>query len=176
MPAERQQLVSAPRGALVSRPPSGLLRIGLRLPIWLYRLHLGWLLSDRCLLLTHTGRKSGRPRQTVIEVVRHDRASDVCVVGSGWGGKSDWFRNIQHAPHVTVTLGRRSWGAKAAVLSEAEAAGALHDYARRHPIAFRELATIILGRRLSDEELNRDELARAIPLVAFYPEQPRTSG
>lgn len=158
---------------MMAQRPHGLLRFSLRLPIWLYRLRLGWLLGDRFLLLTHTGRKSNLPRQTVVEVVRHDRATDVCVVASGWGGKSDWFRNIQHQPRVTVSLGRQTWAAKAVVLSESEAETALRDYARRHPVAFRELATIISGRRLSNAELNSNELARQIPLVGFYPERAK---
>ena len=161
--------MARPLGRLVSSRPKGWLRLSLRLPIWLYRLHLGWLLGDRFLLLDHTGRQTGLPRQTVIEVVRYDRASGVCLVGSGWGEKSDWFRNIQHNPRVSVTLGRRCWAARAVVLSADEAEQALRDYARRHPLAFRELATVIAGRRVSEAELNSGELARAIPLVAFYP-------
>lgn len=51
-----------------NKKPRGLLRLGFRLPIWLYRLNLGWILGERFLLLTHTGRKSGLVRQTVIEV------------------------------------------------------------------------------------------------------------
>ena len=61
---------------IIATAPHGLLRFGLRLPIWLYRLHLGWLFGNRFLLLTHIGRKSGLPRQTVIEVVKHDKESD----------------------------------------------------------------------------------------------------
>ena len=33
-------------------PVRGLLRFGVRLPLWLYRLHLGWLLGERLLRLT----------------------------------------------------------------------------------------------------------------------------
>jgi hypothetical protein len=50
--------------------PTGWVRALLRLPILLYRLHLGWLLGHRFLLLTHVGRKSGLQRRTVLEVVR----------------------------------------------------------------------------------------------------------
>ena len=50
--------------------PSGTLRLVFRLPIYLYRLNLGWLLGHRGLLLTHQGRKSGLLRETVLEVIR----------------------------------------------------------------------------------------------------------
>jgi deazaflavin-dependent oxidoreductase (nitroreductase family) len=161
--------------SLFTRQPSGLLRAGLRLPIWLYRLHLGWLLGDRFLMITHLGRKTGLPHRTVVEVVRHDKSTDGCVVASGWGAQSDWYRNIQHTPQVTITLGRHRWPATAEVLSERAAEEALGDYARRHPHAYRELASMIAGHRLSSAELNSAELAKIIPLVAFYPDQPGTS-
>ena len=48
--------------SIIDAPPGKALRLGLRLPIWLYRLHLSWLLGERFLLLTHTGRNSGLPR------------------------------------------------------------------------------------------------------------------
>jgi hypothetical protein len=41
---------------LTAHEPRGLLRVGLRVPLWAYRLHLGWLLGDRFLRLTHIGR------------------------------------------------------------------------------------------------------------------------
>lgn len=49
------------------RPPHGLMRLMMSSPIWLFRMHLGWLLGDRFMLLTHTGRKSGQPRQTILK-------------------------------------------------------------------------------------------------------------
>jgi hypothetical protein len=49
--------------------PHGLLRLGFKLPITLYRAHLGWLLGHRFLLLTHRWRTSGKIYQTVLEVV-----------------------------------------------------------------------------------------------------------
>jgi hypothetical protein len=61
---------------VTKRPPKGLLRLMLRLPIWLYRLRLGWLLGNRFLLLTHVGRKTGLPHQTVVEVVSHSSTKD----------------------------------------------------------------------------------------------------
>jgi hypothetical protein len=37
-----------------------------RAPVYLYRWHLGWLFGHRCLLLAHTGRRSGLRRQNVL--------------------------------------------------------------------------------------------------------------
>ena len=85
--------------------PSSTLRLIFRLPIYLYRLNLGWLLGYRALLLIHQGRKSGLLRETVLEVIRYDPATKESVVLSGWGEKADWYRNIQVAPAMEVQTG-----------------------------------------------------------------------
>ena len=146
--------------AFVARqPPKGLLRLLLRLPIWLYWLRLGWLLGNRFLLLTHIGRKTGIPHQTVVEVVSHNRAKDRYVIASGWGEKSDWFRNIKKTPEVGVQVGGRSFQAQATILSVAEATEVLLDYAHKHPTAFRELAKFMIGEHLEATRENCSKLA-----------------
>jgi len=166
-----------PTPSRMARKPRGLLRFGLRLPILFYRLHLGWLLGKRFLLLTHTGRKSGLPRRTVIEVVRRDPHSGACVVASGWGRKSDWFQNISHNPLVTITLGAKQFAARALLLSAGQGAQELLDYARRYPLAFRELSAFMTGRPLEASPQACQELANTIPLVVFEPlPEPQTGG
>jgi deazaflavin-dependent oxidoreductase (nitroreductase family) len=152
---------------ITAAPPGKALRLGLRLPIWLYRAHLGWLLGDRFLMLTHIGRKSGKPRQVVLEVVSHDKATGTYVVASGWGEKSNWFRNIEKTPAVVIHVGRRRFSATAVRLSVEEAEQKLRDYARRHRMAFEELSMIMLGRRLADTAADCAVLAQSVPLVAF---------
>jgi deazaflavin-dependent oxidoreductase (nitroreductase family) len=150
-----------------SHPPRGLLRLSFRLPIWLYRFHLGWLLGDRFILLTTIGRKSGKPRQVVVEVVSHHKESGIYVIASGWKEKSDWFLNLQKAPHAEVQSGRRRFAANATRLSIEQADQELYDYAQRHPIAFRELAGFIVGKRLSGSREDCHLLAEEIPLIAL---------
>lgn len=62
------------------QPPRGFTRLLARLPRWLFHLHLGWLLGNRFLLLSHTGRKSGLPRQSVLEVLQYEKVSDTYYV------------------------------------------------------------------------------------------------
>jgi deazaflavin-dependent oxidoreductase (nitroreductase family) len=78
------------------------LRLAFRLPIYLYRLDLGWLLGHRFLLLVHRGRKTGLPHQTVLEVVLYDPSSRESVVVSAWGEDADWYRNIQKCPAIEI--------------------------------------------------------------------------
>jgi hypothetical protein len=68
--------------------PRGLLRLGFRVPILLFRLHPGWIMGERFLLLIHSGRKSGMPRQTILEVFQHDKTNDMYYVFAGWGEQS----------------------------------------------------------------------------------------
>ena len=63
-------------------PPKGFNRLMFRAPIWLYRLGLGWMLGKRFLLLNHTGRESGLPRQTVLEVVDYNKTSNTYYIGT----------------------------------------------------------------------------------------------
>jgi hypothetical protein len=64
------------------------------LPIYLYRLNLGWLFGHRGLL-----------RQTVLEVALYDPDSRESVALSAWGEKADWYRNIEVTPAYEVRTG-----------------------------------------------------------------------
>jgi deazaflavin-dependent oxidoreductase (nitroreductase family) len=148
------------------------MRFLLRLPIWLYRLRLGWLLGDRFLMFRHTGRKSGLPRYTVVEVVRHDEATGSYVIASGWGESSDWFRNIQKDPEVVLHTGRRRVPARAERLSVNEAAAELRGYAERHPQAFRALTRMMAGEALEGTAEESRRLAGDVPVVKMTPHTP----
>ena len=148
--------------------PRGLSRLFYRLPILLYHAGLGWLLGKRFLLLTHTGRISGLPRQAVLEVIRFDRGSESYYVLSGFGEHADWFRNIQLTPEVEITIGRRCKGALAETLPQEDAEWELIDYARRYPLAARWLPRL-LGYRVDGSEEGYRVLARRFKIVRFCP-------
>jgi len=155
--------------SMLHQRPQGLLRFVFRIPIWLYRLHLGRLLGQRFLLLTHIGRNSGQARQTVIEVVKHDRQSDSYFVASGWGKKSDWYRNIHKNPDVVINVGRRKLQVRAEDIPLPEAIDILGEYAQRYPLAFKELTGLFLGERLQPNRESGQRLAEMMPMVAFRP-------
>jgi deazaflavin-dependent oxidoreductase (nitroreductase family) len=152
-----------------SRSPRGLLRGALRLPILLYRLRLGWVLGERFLELTHIGRHSGFPHRTVVEAVYHDPATDTFYIASGWGGHSDWYRNVLKTPQVSVGVGRRHFKSTATHLTPEEAKRVLQEYSLRHSLAFQELAVVMLGHRYETTEEAVDHLAKNVPLLALRP-------
>lgn len=146
--------------------PSGLSRLLFRLPIYLYKLRLGWLLGGRFLLLNHIGRKSGQPRQAVVEVVRHDPASDTYIIASGFGEKAQWFQNLMQTPDVTIQVGRRKLAVHARRLSPDESADEMAGYARRNGRAARSLSGF-MGFEVDGSEEGYRQLGGQLPFVAL---------
>ncbi len=149
--------------------PRGMSRLAFRLPIWLYRLRLGWLLGTRFVLLTHIGRKSGLLRQTVLEVVRYDKASGACIVASGWDTRSDWFHNVTANPKIVFQIRNTRSVGFAGQLSPEVAAQELLDYACLHPTAFRELAQF-MGFRLDGTEEDIRAAGQVLPIFILKPD------
>jgi deazaflavin-dependent oxidoreductase (nitroreductase family) len=161
-------------GTTKGTKPSGITRLFFRFPIWLYRLHLGWLLGDRFLMFEHTGRKSGLTRYAVVEVVWHDPSTDSYYIASGWGEKADWFQNIQQDPQVMLHTGRRHMPATAVHLSVDDATAVLLNYATRHPVAFKNLSKLMVGRTLEACESDCRLLAESVPMVRLNPQSKST--
>jgi deazaflavin-dependent oxidoreductase (nitroreductase family) len=108
----------------------------MRIPIWLYRARLGFLLGSRMLMLEHTGRRTGARRRVVLEVIDRPEPGTYLVV-SGFGERSQWFRNVLAHPAVRISVGTRSaLPAEARRLTPTEADAALASYATRHPRAW----------------------------------------
>jgi deazaflavin-dependent oxidoreductase (nitroreductase family) len=132
-----------------------------RLPVWVYRAHLGVLFGGRLLMLQHTGRRSGRHRFVVLEVVDRQEPSWYVVV-SGFGERAQWLRNIDVDPEVRVYVRSRCpVPATARRLSTEHASAALAAYRRDHPGAWRSLRPVLeqtLGTSI-------DETKPALPMV-----------
>ncbi len=147
-------------------PPRGLKAIPWRLPIWLYRLHLGFLLGERFLLLEHIGRKTGKVRYAVLEIIGKDARPRAYYVASGFGERSHWFRNIMARPEVTIQIRQRRYRARAERLPYDEAFSRLQTYAREHPAALRELSRL-LHYPYDGSEASLRELTNTLPIVRF---------
>ncbi len=152
---------------LADARPVGFLKWIFRAPIVLFRLRLGWLLTDHFLMVTTTGRKSGLPRYAVVEVLQRDKANQTYIAASGWGVRSDWDRNIQKDPQVRLDVGFKRGAARAAILPDEQAALVLADYARRFPKPFRMLAKTLTGDPVTGTPEECLRLVKQAPLVAF---------
>lgn len=153
---------------------AGWLRAALRLPTYLYRWHLGWLLGQRFLLLTHHGRRSGRQYQTVLEVIGRTVTGELTVM-SGWGRQADWYRNIQHQPCVQIIVGRTCMIVAPREVPTAEAVSILAAYEHRNRIAspvIRRVLSALVGWRYDGRPDSRQRLVQQLPLIAFTPQRP----
>jgi deazaflavin-dependent oxidoreductase (nitroreductase family) len=124
-------------------PPSGLRRIALRLPIWLFRLRLGWILGQRFVLVNHIGRRTGLLRRVVLEVVEHDPATGSYIVAAGFGTRSDWYRNLRAAPDTTIQVGNRTQPVTAVPLSAEQGGELMARYGPRYPMAAPRLCRLM---------------------------------
>ena len=114
-------------------PPKGCGRLFFRAPICLYRFGLGGCFGKRMLLLNHTGRKSGLPRQAVLEVVQHQPETNTYVVCVGFGEQSQWYQNLLANPQASIQVSWRKWPVTAEQLSTQDGAEAFADFCRRNP-------------------------------------------
>lgn len=85
--------------------PGALLRLLFAAPVWLYRCGLGRLLGHRFVLLTHVGRRTGRLRRTVLEVMEYRASGPEFVVMCAFGRSANWLRNIEAAPDAEIITG-----------------------------------------------------------------------
>jgi deazaflavin-dependent oxidoreductase (nitroreductase family) len=161
---------SAETSAIRLPYPRGLLRLFFRAPIVLYQLGLGELLGYRFLLLEHRGRRSGKTRRTVIEVIDRDPQRASFFVVSAWGRRADWYLNLLSEPSVRVRVGTRDFRATAIPIAAHEAELHLRSYAKAHPAAFRELGSLLVGAPSRDIEETLRRFAETMPVVELAPQ------
>ncbi len=139
-----------------------------KLPLILYRFHLGWLLGKRFTRLTHVGRKSGKVRQTILAVLKFNEQTREIYAVSAWKG-SDWYYNIQAAPALQIETGFVRYVPVQRTLTPEEITTAFMEYRKRHPI-FSRMICRIPGWKWNSSYDEFLELARTLRGVAFKPQ------
>ena len=92
---------------------------------------LGQLIGKFVMLLTTTGRKSGKRRVTPLQ---YEEIDGRIYVGAALGRKADWMRNILADPRVEVRIkARRFMGCAEVVSDTRQIADFLEERLRRHP-------------------------------------------
>jgi deazaflavin-dependent oxidoreductase (nitroreductase family) len=165
----------APAVVLPPPPRKGLLWLWFKFFPLLYRLHLGWLLGYRRLLLTHLGRKTGQLRHTALDVMRFDPATKECLVVSMYGERSDWFRNIMARPALEVQTGHDRFVPVQRILPPEEAQAVMDALWRRYPRAVR-LGLRLLGFQYDDTEASRQAILSSLRVVSFRPQATAVEG
>jgi deazaflavin-dependent oxidoreductase (nitroreductase family) len=106
-----------------------------KIPILFYKVGLP-LFGDFILLLTTTGRKSGKPRYSPLEY-RREEGSGYFVITAGWGGNTDWVKNLRANPNVHLQAGRRHFDARAESLTDDEVAAWLLHAVQVNPASLK---------------------------------------
>lgn len=72
------------------------------------------------LLLTTTGRRSGKPRTTVLTYIEVDGL--LALIASNFGSRTapQWYRNLMTHPKATVQLKRHRWSARVRLATQGE--------------------------------------------------------
>lgn len=111
------------QGALAYPKKGSIARLIYKLPLLLWRLGFGPYLSHparggkKMLVVTTRGRKSGLPRHTMVSYITTNNKNYVI---SGWWLRSDWVKNFQTDPLVTIQAGERIYAARARRLEDLE--------------------------------------------------------
>ena len=147
--------------------PKGISRLLFRLPIWLYRGRMGWLMGERMLLLNHTGRVTGLPRQTVLEVADRDREKGAYIVVAAFGPKTDWYQNLLANPRTTIQVGRRTLSVQAERLPSDTAGEVMLRFAKDHPFEARFAG--LIGYQLDGSDADYRALGEALIMVRLMP-------
>jgi deazaflavin-dependent oxidoreductase (nitroreductase family) len=160
---------------MVNQEPPRFVKALNRVPIGLYRARLGWLLGGHFLLLTTTGRKTGRVRRSVLEVARRAEGSGVLPtiwVIASTGRRTHWYANAVAGGPITVSWKTHAYTPRVQALAPTERLELLIDYQRRHPRAAALLGSSVLG---SEFTADPDHLQRlATELRALRLEPPAT--
>ena len=139
------------------------LQVGPRLA---YALGLAPVVGRFVLLLTTTGRKSGRARVTPLAF---DEFGGTYFVASARGPSSDWIRNILRNPNVHVRAGNRHFQGRAEVVTDP---GRVADYLQRQIDRRPRLFGAILRTEGLPPKPSRHQLERlgaVRPMVAIRP-------
>lgn len=141
--------------------PGPVLKWLFKVPIVFYRIGLP-LFGDFVLLLTTTGRKSGQPRYTPLEY-RREVGTGCAIITAGWGGQTDWRRNLQANPRVRVQIGREKFAALAEPLTEAEVAAWITEALRVNPPSAKMFS------RWAGEQLSLEAPEGLLRAARFFP-------
>jgi len=135
----------------------------------LYAIGLGPLVGKIVLLLTTTGRKSGKLRVTPLQYEEIDGAY---YLGAARGLQADWVRNIQANPKVEIRVKSRHFQGCAEIVTDpARIADFLQVRLERHPqmIGMMMEKAHHLPKRPTRAQL--EELAKTEALVIVRPEE-----
>ena len=152
--------------------PDRLLKFFFKVPVWLHKMGFGgWerLVGAQWMLITTTGRKTGKRRDAMVDVMDYDKATDTYYIEAAYGARADWYKNIQSNPIFEAQVGRRKFKARAGAISSEGASEMLVKFYRDKPAYTRSVMTMA-GMKFKDEDDLRI-IGKNLTLLAVKPEK-----
>ena len=144
-----------------------------RAPLWLHRLGIRGLeriVGIDWIVITTRGRRSGVPREVMLDVIGHDEATDTWYVQPADGRRANWFQNLLAHPTATVEVRGRHFEAHAHDVTGPEGAEVVLRFIRTHPLYARLIVWFV---RYVDSIDHPDATLRAklttVPVMALRP-------
>ena len=156
----------------LEKRPGPLLKFFFKVPVWFHKMGFGgWerLVGAQWMLITTTGRKTGKRRDVMVDVMDYDKATDTYYIEAAYGTRTDWYRNMQSNPIFEAQVGRRKFKARAGSLSN-EGAGEMLVQFYRHKPAYTRSVMAMAGMKFKDENELR-VIAKNLTLLAVKPEK-----
>ena len=125
-------------------------------------------MGNRFLLLNHVGRKTGQPRQAVLEIIGSFPSEDRYRVVSGFGKNSHWYQNLKQEPRVTIQVGSKRIKVIAEQLDPSTAGETIVDYAKNNPGAIKTLSNLV-GYEIEHSPDGYRSFGEGIPVIQFTP-------
>ncbi len=125
------------------------------------------------MLIATTGRKTGKRRETLVDVMDYNPTTDTYYIEAAYGSHADWFKNIQANPLFNAQVGRRKFIAQAEILNEGDTGEILVQFFRRKPAYTRSVMAMV-GMKFKDEDELR-VLGKNLTLLVVKPQSPNRS-
>ncbi len=133
----------------------------------LYAVGLGPFIGRIILLLTTTGRRSGKKRVTPLQ---YEMIGGDYYVGAARGTKADWVRNIQSCPQVEVRVGAKHFQGTAEVITDpSRFADFMEVRLERHPFMIGLMMEKAHGFPRHPSRAQLEELGRTEAFVILHP-------
>lgn len=133
-----------------------------------YALGLGPLIGRLVLLLTTRGRKTGLLRVTPLQ---YEQIEGKYYVGSAFGTRTDWYKNILADPGVRVRVGRKEFKAFAETSTDPVRIADFLDYRLAHHPHMIGMMLRAEGLPSSPSRQDLESLAEDKALVILHPEE-----
>ncbi|MEW5940166.1 MAG: nitroreductase family deazaflavin-dependent oxidoreductase [Chloroflexota bacterium] len=155
----------------LEKRPNALQKFFFKVPVWVHKLGFGgWerIIGAQWMLIATTGRKSGRKRETMVDVMDYDAASDTYYIEAAYGSRADWVKNIEAAPRFHAQVGRRKFYARLEPLSNQNAGELMVKFYRAKPAYTRSVMKMVGMTFTGEDDLRA--LGSKLTLFAVKPE------